>query len=225
MSLAWPTPTELVEQVGSLISRALEGLTRLLDGLRREWHILALMLAGAGTPEVSRHTWHTMADHNSALISRAANVALAYMVVWAFGILGGCLFWSLVGLWAVSGGKAGIRIRGYWRAIEAVAKGRLIIAVNHPSLLEPILIPLMFFPWYCFWPRFFVWSVPDRRLLPRRLRWLFPLGRCITVDRSESRRQNQTAFRDIPMVLHRRDVIVIHPDTGPNRYRIQPTGH
>lgn len=132
---------------------------------------------------------------------------LGYMVVWTLGVIGGVLFWLLVLC-----GR--IRIQGYWRAVGEVWRGRLIIAANHPSLGEPALIALMFFPWYLIAPwRFFVWSVPDRRLVTPALRWLFTLGRCIAVDRS-ARRHNRAASRDIPAVLATGGVVVIHPEAG-----------
>lgn len=129
-----------------------------------------------------------------------------YLTVMLFGIPLGCLFLSLIIL-----GR--IKICGYMRAIRLAATGRVIIAANHPSMLETLLIPLLFFPWYLVSLRFFVWSVPDQRLLAPWIRWLFWLGRCIPIDRS---RRNSSAYtlRKLTDILERKGVVVMHPEAG-----------
>ena len=129
-----------------------------------------------------------------------------YLTVIIVGIPLGVLFVSLVCL-----GR--INIRGYARAIRLASRGNVIIAANHPSMLETFLIPLLFFPLYLVSLRFFIWSVPDRRLLPRRLRWRFWLGRCITVDRSD-RRHNPNRVQKLSAILGNNGVVVIHPEAG-----------
>ena len=106
-----------------------------------------------------------------------------------------------------------IRIRGYAQAIQVVGRGRVMIAPNHPGMLETILIPLLFFPLFLVRMRFFVWSVPDRRLLPPRMRWLFWLLRCITIDRSE-RKLTKHTLRELTELLESDSVVVIHPEAG-----------
>ena len=129
-----------------------------------------------------------------------------YLTVIIVGIPLGVLCVSLVCL-------GHIKIRGYARAIRLAWRGNIIIAANHPSMLETFLIPLLFFPLYLVSLRFFVWSVPDRRLLPRRLRWLFWLGRCITVDRSD-RSHNANRVQKLAAILGNNGVVVIHPEAG-----------
>ncbi len=129
-----------------------------------------------------------------------------HITVVVIGVPLGLLFFALIALGRV-------RIRGYMRALRLVARGGVIIASNHPSMLETFFIPLSFFPFNLLWLRFFVWSVPDRRLLPPRLRWLFWLLRCITIDRSEPSK-NKYAFRRIRQVLETGGVVVIHPEAG-----------
>ena len=129
-----------------------------------------------------------------------------YLTVIIVGIPLGILFVLCVAL-----GR--IKIRGYARAIRLAARGKIIIAANHPSMLETLLIPLLFFPFYLLSLRFFIWSVPDRRLLPRRLRWLFWLGRCITVDRSD-RSHNANRVQKLAAILGNNGIIVIHPEAG-----------
>ncbi len=131
---------------------------------------------------------------------------LDYVTAVIIGIPLGLLFFVLLALGRV-------RIRGYFRAVRLVARGKVIIASNHPSMLETFLIPLSFFPLNLVLLRFFIWSVPDRRLLPPRLRWLFWLMRCITVDRSERNKNNRT-FYALTDILLARGVIIIHPEAG-----------
>ncbi|MDP3769924.1 MAG: lysophospholipid acyltransferase family protein [Candidatus Sungbacteria bacterium] len=129
-----------------------------------------------------------------------------FLTVIIWGIPLGCFFLLLIIL-----GR--IRIHGYMRAIRLVTRGRVIIAANHPSMLETLLIPLSFFPWYLYSLRLFVWSVPDQRLLPPWMRVLFWIGRCVTVDRSKPN-SNKHALRELAAILERKGVIVIHPEAG-----------
>ena len=129
-----------------------------------------------------------------------------YFAIAILGIPLGCMFFFLIIF-----GR--IKIRGYIRAIKLVAQGRVIIAANHPSMLETFLIPLLFFPWYLFLLRFFVWSVPDKRLLTPWIRWLFWVGRCATIDRSNPN-SNRHTLRELTNILKRKGVVVIHPEAG-----------
>ncbi|MDP3779213.1 MAG: lysophospholipid acyltransferase family protein [bacterium] len=140
----------------------------------------------------SYHTWQYLISH--------------YMIAMCIGIPLGTLFLFLVLI-----GR--IRIKGYLAAIRLAARGKVIIAANHPTMLETLLIPLLFFPLYLFHLRFFVWSVPDRRLLPPRLRWIFRLARCITIDRSDQNLTKHT-IQAVAHVLSRNGVVIIHPEAG-----------
>lgn len=106
-----------------------------------------------------------------------------------------------------------IQVKGYCRAMRLIARGNVIIAANHPSMLETILIPLLFFPLYLFSLRFFVWSVPDRRLLSSFLHWLFWFGRCVTLDRSNPHSTKPALFQ-LTAILQHNGVVVIHPEAG-----------
>lgn len=129
-----------------------------------------------------------------------------YITIMCIGIPLGALFFLLVLL-----GR--IKIKGYVRAMRLVACGKVIIVANHPTMLEIILIPLLFFPMFLLSLRFFVWSVPDRRLLSSRLRWLFWLGRCVTIDRSD-RSYTKYTLRRLTEILNRNGVVIIHPEAG-----------
>lgn len=129
-----------------------------------------------------------------------------YMTVIIIGIPLGIVFALLLAL-----GR--IKINGYGRALRLVARGKVIIAANHPSMLETFLIPLLFFPLYLVHLRFFVWSVPDRRLLNPALRWLFWFARCVTLDRSDQN-SKKPALYQLTEILEHNGIIVIHPEAG-----------
>lgn len=117
-----------------------------------------------------------------------------------------------------------IQIKGYRRALRFIKHGNVIIATNHPSMLETILIPLLFFPFYLISLRFFVWSVPDRKLLPPYFRWLFWIARCATVDRG-NRSYNVHALKKLSLILQKKGIIVIHPEAGRTHKGMQFLSH
>ena len=129
-----------------------------------------------------------------------------YITVIIIGIPLGIFFALLLAL-----GR--IKIKGYGRAIRLIAHGNIIIAANHPSMLETLLIPLLFFPLYLVHLRFFVWSVPDRRLLTPYLRWLFWFLRCVTLDRSNLSLTKPALYK-LTEILEYNGVVVIHPEAG-----------
>ena len=102
------------------------------------------------------------------------------------GTLLGIPFW-LLGLFRI------IRISGYWRAVNYVRRGRVLIVANHPSLIETFLIPLVFWPWAMFRLRMFPWSLPDKNLFKGFTPEHHERLRCIRVGRDdtlESRKLN-----------------------------------
>lgn len=129
-----------------------------------------------------------------------------YITVIIIGIPLGIFFALLLAL-----GR--IKIKGYGRAIRLIAHGKVIIAANHPSMLETLLIPLLFFPRYLVSLRFFVWSVPDRRLLPPRLRWLFWFLRCATLDRTNPESKKE-AISQLTAILNHNGIVLMHPEAG-----------
>lgn len=129
-----------------------------------------------------------------------------YITVIIIGIPLGIFFVLLLAL-----GR--IKIKGYGRAVRLVARGKVIIAANHPSMLETLLIPLLFFPLYLVHLRFFVWSVPDRRLLNPTLRWLFCLLRCVTLDRSDPSLTKPALYK-LTEILEHNGIVLIHPEAG-----------
>jgi 1-acyl-sn-glycerol-3-phosphate acyltransferase len=140
---------------------------------------------------------------------RSLVIVSGYVCTWLLGPVLGALFGILVLLGAV-------RIRGYRGACEAIGEGNLVIASNHPSLLETFLIPLTFV-----WPalyntRYFLWSLPDRHLFGRG-RLIYALWRCIRINRdkgAEAREDNSKAIDYAAAVLSSGFSIVVHPEGG-----------
>lgn len=130
----------------------------------------------------------------------------AFLIALTIGSFGGLLFWILL-----LSGK--LRVRGYWRVMRQVARGNTIIVANHPTLLETVLLPVMFWPWAVFWPqRFFPWSVPDSALFPPWLQWLYDVAHCVKVDRTKT--TNTDANRLMISILRNHGTLIIHPEAG-----------
>ena len=101
----------------------------------------------------------------------------------------------------------------------------MLIVSNHPSLLEPFLIPLLFFSeWVWFPVRWGPWSTPDRTNLKARLSWFFWVGgaRNISIPRKREKGENNEEFlqamhaalRKIRAVLRIGGRVVIFPEGG-----------
>ncbi len=130
----------------------------------------------------------------------------AYGVICTLGTIGGLLFWFFyaIGL---------IRVKGYWKLWREVYRGNHIIAANHPTLLETVILPMMFWPFALIMPkRFFVWSVPDGALFPSWLQWLYNISHCVKVDRAN--KGNTSAVKTMLKVLRSSATLVVHPEGG-----------
>jgi len=140
------------------------------------------------------------------LASRLSSLATAVLL----GTLLGLPFW-LLGLFRI------IRISGYWRAVRYVRRGRVLIVANHPSLIETILIPLVFWPWAMFRLRMFPWSLPDKNLFKGFTPADHERLRCIRVGRDhtlESRKLNWSAMKRMMENFERQQCFVAHLEGG-----------
>jgi len=112
-------------------------------------------------------------------------------ITYPYGILSGIIFWIL---WAF---KA-IRI-SHWKRFP-YWQGNLILASNHPSLLEPFLLPALFFKEYLFHPlKFAPWSTPDSNNFYNRWYWFWLRSRVVPITRGDVREEAKSLFmmRDI----------------------------
>jgi len=139
----------------------------------------------------------------------ACVVIIGYPVAWVFGTILGLAF-----MFGLLFGH--IRVYGYSRLVGAAIRGKVIIMVNHPNLVEPFVIPALLFPWYWIFPWCFPWSTPDQKLLGE---WKMPAWqrialRCIIFDRTKIMTSGR-AWKKIQTVMrYLRAIVVFFPEEG-----------
>ena len=103
--------------------------------------------------------------------------ASLFLLTYLYGFLSGVIF-HLFRLLTIIG------VRHYERFPQW---GRKIVLVsNHPSLLEPLILPALFFPGYILYPNTLApWSTPDRSNFYDRWYWFWARPRTVPVDRSD----------------------------------------
>ncbi len=90
----------------------------------------------------------------------------------------------------------------------------LVLVANHPSLLEPLLLPALFFPEYIFYPRKLVpWSTPDKRNYWDRWYFFWIKPRAIPVDRG-NRLAEMKSLLQMKKVLNSGGRIILFPEGG-----------
>jgi len=125
--------------------------------------------------------------------------------IYTIGVLIGCLFYLL---------KSFGRIRIlHWERFPR-KQGNLLVASNHPSLLEPILLLALFFREYFFHPfKLTPWSIPDKKNYYDPWYWYWSRPRVIPVDRN-NKREELKAFFKMKKVLTSGGRIVFFPEGG-----------
>lgn len=116
------------------------------------------------------------------------------------------------------------------RALKELKNGRMygrngvLIVSNHPSLLEPFLIPALFFPACLINPfKFFPWSTPDKHnfVSPWYL-WPVRRFRSIPIQRREINMHDiKSSFFKIIERLRKGERVVIFPEGGRTHKRSQ----
>lgn len=140
---------------------------------------------------------------------RIGRVTHAFLVYYTVGIWF-YLFWILP--YKQSGR---LIVHGQDRYKAALARGRVAIVANHPSVVESYFLSVLL----CgsFWksiPELWPYSLPDpASFLPRWLWWFFPLIRCVTVERHSTTSRRRALYRSIEL-LKQGECIVIHPEGG-----------
>ncbi len=109
-----------------------------------------------------------------------------------------------------------IRIVGFAVAKKAVAEGNVLLITNHPSLIETIVLPALFW-----WKKILgatarvPWSIADDSLFPGQ--WLYDSFRCIAVCRKEGReaqKKNVHAVRKMQEIFAKQGSIILYPEGG-----------
>lgn len=91
---------------------------------------------------------------------------------------------------------------------------KIILVSNHPSLLEPFLLPALFFREYLFHPlRYGPWSTPDRKNFYDRWYWFWIRARSIPVDR-EDEREGLRSFFQMKEIVKSGGIVILFPEGG-----------
>jgi len=97
------------------------------------------------------------------------------------------------------------------RSNSGVYKNGLIVVSNHISLLEPLMLPALFYQDYLPHPiKFIPYSVPDRKNYDRWF-WFWARARMIYVERGNPREELR-AFQRIKKVLNAGKIVIIFPE-------------
>lgn len=135
---------------------------------------------------------------------------LILLAMYPIGILLGLLFYSLRFLnWIHP--SSGIKILNQKRFPKK--QGCMLIVANHPSLLEPVLIPLLFFKELVFKPFGTPWSVPDKKNFFDRWYWAWSKIRLVPINR-ESDSETRSAIKRIREILGAGGRVILHPEGG-----------
>ncbi len=137
-------------------------------------------------------------------MKRCVDNLILLFIVWPIGIFLGVIFILLRSL-----GRIKVNNR---RNFPHEQKNMIIVA-NHPSFLEPVLLPLLFFPEYWKNPFLIPWSTPDRGLIWPILFWLKP--RAVSINRIKSgMRDRLSSFWQILKILQAGGRIIFFPEGG-----------
>lgn len=108
-----------------------------------------------------------------------------------------------------------VRVKNYRAALRHVYHGKLLLIVNHPTLVETVAVPALF--WWLSWfgkGRVVPWSVADQHLFS--FPWLYPSFRCIPVARGAgaSKRENALALRQVVEQWGSGGSVILYPEGG-----------
>jgi len=91
---------------------------------------------------------------------------------------------------------------------------RVLVVSNHPSLLEVVLVPVLFFRDYILHPfNFSPWNVPDKKNYYDRWYWAWAKIRLVPIDREDDREAFR-ALRRIKKILDFGGIVILFPEGG-----------
>lgn len=130
---------------------------------------------------------------------------ILFFLAWTLGVWGGSLILFLILL-----GR--IKVRGYsWKKFTP-RKGMIIIC-NHPSLVEPGILPFLFFPWYLAFSRFAPISTPDSINYYHKLWFLFFRPVCVPIERNGSK-EIIKVLRKLREAVKEKRILILFPEAG-----------
>lgn len=101
----------------------------------------------------------------------------------------------------------------HWKRFPR-GQGGLILISNHPSLLEPILLPALFYKDYLLHPlKFSPWSTPDKTNYYDRWYWFWLRPRAIPIDRDNPVKGLRT-FTNLKKVIQSGKILILFPERG-----------
>lgn len=107
-----------------------------------------------------------------------------------------------------------IKVVGLKAALPHVHKGSVVIAANHPSLVEPFVLGGILFPAFVFHMRKCPWSIPDKNFYAPRAHWFtVPALKHIPLIRGDTL-SGIAVLKEIVRKLRHGDNIIIHPEGG-----------
>ena len=136
---------------------------------------------------------------------KVLNVLIFLGITYPYGVLSGIIFWALSSLNL-------IKVRHFERFPRGQEK--IILVSNHPSLLEPFLLPALFF-WDYFWHpfKFAPWSTPDKSNFYDRWYWFWVRPRIVPVDRSDERKEARSVVQ-MKNILDSNGIIILFAEGG-----------
>ncbi len=101
----------------------------------------------------------------------------------------------------------------YWKRFPHWEK-RIILVSNHPSLLEPFLLPALFLREYFLHPfQYAPWSTPDKANFYDSWYWFWLRPRAIPIDRKKQK-GNLRVFLRIKEIVSSGGIIILFPEGG-----------
>jgi 1-acyl-sn-glycerol-3-phosphate acyltransferase len=98
--------------------------------------------------------------------------------------------------------------KGFYR------QGKIILAANHPTLLEPVLVNLAFFPNYLRHPTLIPWNTPVRKFYDPSWCWWYR-HRAVPVEIEGNQFSlSRKAIRKMKELLQNRQVLILFPEGG-----------
>ena len=133
-------------------------------------------------------------------LKQVALLAVVHAAGWVLGI-----FYYVLRVFRL------IRVRFEERLPRSERK--MIVVLNHPSLLEPFLAPVLFFREFAFRPSLDPWSVPDWNNFYGPWYWSWVRARAIPVPRGDEGGEIE-ALREMKRVLEKGGRLILFPEGG-----------
>lgn len=130
--------------------------------------------------------------------------AIFFVLVYLYGLIIGFvfLFFRMVGM---------IRVLHFERFPRW--QGKIILASNHPSVLEPFLLPALFFPQYLISFRYAPWSTPDENNFLRHGWWYWLAPRMVPIPRGNKTGEARSLLR-LKKIVEEGGCVIIFPEGG-----------